>query len=114
MSFFKRLQHLAGLNEIKIVRPIPNIGGYTGDLDFRYESTLRLYFDQYIPIDSNDPDSEEIVEKLQSRLSKMLKDCVLDYEEIEFDWRDPQEIEIHNIDQDAFWERYGEDFITKI
>ena len=72
----------------------------TGYVDFRYESTLRLTF--------NEPVHDEI----DDRLIKLLKP--VSDGEIELDWRDSSEIEIHNINQKKFYQMYNRDFISLI
>ena len=85
----------------------------TGDVDFRYESTLRLSFDNSAYGDLDTDEGENEIDYINSRLHELLEDVSTD-EEIELDWRDSCEIEIHNIDQDKFYAKYDEDFISLI
>jgi hypothetical protein len=109
---FKRMQKLAGLineNELNV----PGSRNLTGDVDFRYESTLRLSFDEPAYGDLDTDEGEEEKDYIDYKLLELLED-VSNGEEIELDWRGDDEIEIHNIDQNKFYEKYDDNFISLI
>ena len=85
----------------------------TGHVDFRYDSALRLTFDESVYGDLDTDEGEEELDQLNLRLHQLLTH-VSTGEDIELDWRDDCEVEIHNVDQDKFYAKYGNDFISSI
>jgi hypothetical protein len=85
----------------------------TGHVDFRYDSALRLTFDESVYGDLDTDEGEDELDQLNSRLHQLLTH-VSTGEDIELDWRDDCEVEIHNVDQDKFYQEYDDDFISLI
>jgi hypothetical protein len=86
--------------------------GLTGHVDFRYENTLRLSFDEPAYGDLDTDEGEYELDSINSKLYELLND--VSDGEMEIDWRDDSEVEIHNIDQDKFYEKYDDSFISLI
>ena len=97
------------ISEGKLLKENSNLG-LTGDVDFRYDETLRLAFDS--PAYNGEGDDEDQMDAINSRLYELL-DGVSDGN-MEIDWRDNQEVEIHGIDQNKFYAKYDESFISLI
>jgi hypothetical protein len=85
----------------------------TGHVDFRYDSALRLTFDESVYGDLDTDEGEDELDQLNLRLHQLLTH-VSTGEDIELDWRDDCEVEIHNVNQDKFYAKYGNDFISSI
>jgi hypothetical protein len=65
----------------------------------------------YGDLDTDEGEGE--LDQLNLRLHQLLTH-VSTGEDIELDWRDDCEVEIHNVDQDKFYAKYGNDFISSI
>jgi hypothetical protein len=81
------------------------------EYDFRYKTTLRIDFD--IDVYSDDED-DELNDKVDDVLHELLDDLSEGEEMIEIDWRDEREVEIHNINQDDFNNKFKDQFINQL
>jgi hypothetical protein len=105
--------------------------------DFRYEHTLRLGFDNPLGTGSFGFETEEELkeffneyctkdekietykkcQKLEDQINEIFRESLekIKFEkEIELDWRDAFEIEIHGIDQDKFNENIIQEMNSKL
>ena len=83
-----------------------------GNVDFRYENTLRLSFTEPAYDESDENEGEEDKDYIDNKLYKLLKPVSGD--DIELDWRDDSEVEIHGVNQRKFYQMYDENFISLI